>query len=96
METKHISNRKKIGFITYDMEVAEVSEIVKEGVEIINTQNEQVSLAPEHQEVLNRIDMAQTAIIGKKFAKLSIDKKKELLDELVWLTAINNRLIKSY
>ena len=57
METKHISNRKKIGFITYDMEVAEVSEIVKEGVEIINTQNEQVSLAPEHQEVLNRIDI---------------------------------------
>jgi hypothetical protein len=95
METLN-NKRKKASFVDY--EVAEVETEIKSGVEVINTveANTEVILTPAHTEALSRLELAQMAIIGEKFTTFTKEQKQELIDELIWLTSINNQLIKSY
>lgn len=95
MKTK-ISNRKKIGFINYEGENAEVTEIVKEGVELINTKSEETKLSPEHLELIERIELTQSIIDGESFGGMSKEKKVEFKAELFWLSALHNRLLTTY
>ena len=89
------SNRKKIGFISYD-EQETATETINEGIQNINNTVEQPVLTPAHTEALTRLEMVQMALVGKKYYKMTKEKKQELINELIWLTSLSTQLANSY
>jgi hypothetical protein len=88
----------RIGFTPSYMQDEEVADkVIEAPLTIIANEGEQKPmLTNQHLELLGRIEMVERVITGKQFAKMSVKKKKEYLDELRWLTELNQQLIKSY
>lgn len=84
------SNRKPIGFISY--ETAEVDEIVREGVEVINTQAEKVELSSFHKDTLFKLALMAKMVTGRAFKKMTAKQQNTYVKELAYYSELSTKL----
>ena len=101
MKNTEINKRPRIGFRYWKNETEDfIAETpVLEGVEHINTiknNSEEIKITATHSEVLERLEMVESLILGNSFTKFTKEKKQEFLAEQNFLRMLNEQLIKSY
>jgi len=100
--TQNTNKRIRIGFKYWNNEAENFIEempVLEEVQQISNNasvQGNEVKLSQPHLEVLERLEMVEAIILGKKFTTLTKAKKEEFLQEQNFLKQVHNQLISSY
>ena len=87
-----LSNDNPTDFIGDNSEANKEELSAEPLVEISNKNEGESSISPAHAEVRGRILVTEMLIEGENFAVMTKEKKKELLDELKFLTALDVEL----